>query len=231
MNNFNKKQKTIIVIIISVIIVIIYYYVNENEKKFAIEQDSSLELETNEENDKEEISNEELENENNTIIVHISGAVLQEGIIELEYGSRIANAIEKAGGLKENACLENINLAYILEDGIKIYIPTKEEVEKNNLENQQNKQQTNQNEYIKKSSGTNLENETSKENSDNTSKVNINTATQTQLETLPGIGKSTALKIINYRNEKGKFKSIEDIKQVDGIAENKFNKIKDLIEV
>ncbi len=230
MNNFNKKQKTIIIIIISVIIVGIYYYVNTNDKNFLIEQDSSLDLETNEEKSKEEKDQEELESENNTIIVHISGAVFQEGIVELTCGSRISNAIEKAGGLKENACIEDINLAYILEDGIKIHIPTKEEVEKNNLEKQQNKQQTNQNEYITKSSRTNSESETNIEDN-TTSKININTATQTQLETLPGIGKSTALKIINYRKEKGNFKSIEDIKQVGGIAENKFNKIKDLIEV
>lgn len=59
--------------------------------------------------------------------------------------------------------------------------------------------------------------------------VNINTATQTELETLPGIGTSTALKIVNYRNENGKFESIEDIKNVSGIGEAKFNNIKRLI--
>lgn len=61
--------------------------------------------------------------------------------------------------------------------------------------------------------------------------ININTATKTDLETLPGIGESTALKIIEYRKKKGKFKLIEDIKQVNGIGENKFNKIKELITV
>ena len=62
-----------------------------------------------------------------------------------------------------------------------------------------------------------------------TTKININTATQTQLETLPGIGPSTALKIINYRTENGKFKTIEQIQEVSGIGENKFNKIKEYI--
>ena len=56
--------------------------------------------------------------------------------------------------------------------------------------------------------------------------VNINSATQTDLESLPGIGPSTAIKIINYRNENGKFKSIEDLKNVSGIGEAKFNNIK-----
>ena len=59
--------------------------------------------------------------------------------------------------------------------------------------------------------------------------VNINNATQTELETLPGIGPSTALKIISYRNENGQFSSIEDIKNVSGIGDNKFESIKDLI--
>ena len=61
--------------------------------------------------------------------------------------------------------------------------------------------------------------------------VNINTATQTELETLPGIGPSLALKIINYRKENGKFKSIEELKSVNGIGENKYEEIKKYIYV
>ena len=61
--------------------------------------------------------------------------------------------------------------------------------------------------------------------------ININSATQTELETLPGIGPSTALKIIKYREENGKFNTIEDIKNVNGIGDSKFNNIKDLISI
>lgn len=63
------------------------------------------------------------------------------------------------------------------------------------------------------------------------SNVNINTATQTELETLPGIGPSLALKIINYRKENGKFKSIEELKNVSGIGDNKYDEIKKYIYV
>ena len=70
---------------------------------------------------------------------------------------------------------------------------------------------------------------TKKERSSNI--VNINTATQTELETLPGIGPSTALKIINYRKENGKFSNIEDLKNVNGIGENKFEALKKYITV
>ena len=150
--------------------------------------------------------------------------------------SRIADAIELAGGLKENADIEDINLAYVLEDGIKIYIPTKEEKNKNTT---QEKQTT---EYTSKSSSTTEQTQNSQasttnanKNTNNTTnkneKVNINTATQTELETLPGIGPSTALKIINYRKENGKFKTIDDVKKVSGIGDSKFDKIKNFIKV
>lgn len=62
-------------------------------------------------------------------------------------------------------------------------------------------------------------------------KININKATQTELETIPGIGPSTALKIINYRENNGKFSSIEDIKNVSGIGDVKYENIKDYISV
>lgn len=63
------------------------------------------------------------------------------------------------------------------------------------------------------------------------SMVNINTATQTELETLPGIGPSLALKIINYRKENGKFENIEELKNVSGIGDNKYDEIKEYIYV
>ena len=76
-----------------------------------------------------------------------------------------------------------------------------------------------------------LTNSSANSSSKTTSKVNINTATQTELETLPGIGPATATKIIEYREENGKFKSIEEIKEVNGIGDSKYDKIKDLIKV
>ena len=65
-----------------------------------------------------------------------------------------------------------------------------------------------------------------KVNKKTTSLVNINTATQTELETLPGIGPSIALKIINYRKENGKFSNVEELKNVNGIGDNKFEAMK-----
>ena len=73
--------------------------------------------------------------------------------------------------------------------------------------------------------------QTMKENIKKNSRVNINNASQTELETLPGIGPSLALKIINYRNENGKFKVIDDIKNVSGIGENKYKELEKYITV
>lgn len=105
---------------------------------------------------------------------------------------------------------------------MKIHIPTKQEKESANITDTSES-------YISTSSGAIVNNEESK--STQNSKININIATQTQLETLSGIGPSTATKIIAYRQENGKFTNIEDIKNVDGIGDSKFEKIKDYITV
>ncbi len=271
MYKLNKKKKIVTSIILLIIVSIFSYYVYSNNRENSLEisnlevenennsqledsiQDSekqNTENQNAEEKKKENVNNENKVQQPNAeenkidqdnqekIKVHISGAVNNEGIIELNSQSRIADAIEKAGGLKEDACIAPINLAYILEDGMKIHIPSNEEIEqeKNNLQNMQAIEENTQ-KYISTASGIDVENaqEKNENNSNNqskqlpTTKININTATQTQLETLPGIGPSTALKIINYRTENGKFKTIEQIQEVSGIGENKFNKIKEYI--
>ena len=165
------------------------------------------------------------------MLVHVSGAVNKEGLVELKVDSRVSDAIEKAGGVREDAYLDDINLAYKLEDGMKIHIPMKEEKEKenNNVDNNNNLEDLTQ-KYTTTSSGVSSNKEETEETTTKQGeKVNINKATQAQLETLTGIGPSTATKIISYRKKKGKFTKIEDIKQVSGIGEAKFEKIKDFI--
>ena len=168
------------------------------------------------------------------ILVHVSGAVNKEDVYELKANSRISDAIEKAGGIREDAYIEDINLAYKLEDGMKIHIPTKQEKEQEKAKDNANSTDTNNDsegeedltkKYTTTSSGIggtsnkseSENNNGNKKNSEETkrgSKVNINTATQTELETLPGVGPSTATKILTYRKENGNFKKTEDIKQV-----------------
>lgn len=169
------------------------------------------------------------------IYVYITGEVNSPGVVLLNNGSRIVDAIEAAGGVTDKANITKVNLVYILQDGMKINIPNQ-----NDLKNNENF------EYITMSSGdekndANINNSASNTSSEKSSSnkesafkisvVNINTATQTELETLPGIGPSLALKIINYRKENGKFSSIEDIKNVSGIGDAKFENIKNYIRV
>lgn len=225
MYEFNKKQKIIIAIIGSMIIIAFLYYIYTKEDGSVIYTEESVleNIEETEETDKEE-------KENHKIIVHVSGAVNKEGIVELEENSRISDAIDKAEGLKENADAKNINLAFKLEDGMKIYIPTiGEETETD--EQSQNKNMIDEtSKYVTSLSGIIQDEQTNQHNGQKKNeKININTATQTELETLPGIGPSTSLKIINYREENGKFKSIEDIKEVSGIGDAKYENIKNLI--
>lgn len=220
-NDFNKKNKIILIVIVAIVAIISYYFIFDRKEEWLNNQEQNLEIkEEIKTNDQiENNSNEQQLEKNENIIVHVSGAVNKEGIVELKNNSRIIDAIDKAGGLKDEADITNINLAYIIEDGMKIHIPSKEEKEstiivESNID-----------------SGTVEQSNEIKSNNNKKLKININTATKTDLETLPGIGESTALKIIEYRKEKGKFKLIEDIKQVNGIGENKFNKIKELITV
>ena len=234
MYEFNKKQKIIIAIIGLMIIIAFLYYIYTKEDDSIISTEEIVEenmventignLEENEETTKEDTDK---------IIVHVSGAVNKEGIVELEENSRISDAIDKAEGLKENADTKNINLAFKLEDGMKIYIPTIGESREQNEQNGQSQNQTLMDEtskYVTSSSGVVQEEQTNGQSEQKKNeKININTATQTQLETLPGIGPSTSLKIVNYRKENGKFKNIEEIKEVSGIGDVKYENIKDLI--
>lgn len=211
----NKKIISIIIAIIILIVIGIYFIINKfekNENEFEI---SNIEFEEN----KIENINAEIE-EKSQIIVHIAGEILNPGVISLDEGARIIDAINKAGGITNEADLSKVNLAYILEDAQKIYIPNVNE--KEIIENMSS-------EIVK--SGSTQENSNTGEKLKNGEKININIATQKELQKLTGIGESIALRIINYRKENGKFNTIEDIKNVSGIGESKFNKIKNDIIV
>lgn len=236
MNNLTLKQKIIFGSILGVMVlfILIYFVLNAGNlmgengdvEEFNIE-DGMLNLEEINEviEGSEEI--EEVENETNNesnidgedeeveeIIVHITGEVNKPGIVILNKNSRIADAINKAGGATKEADLNQINLAYILEDGQKIYIPNKNE-------------KIDEDEYITEGNGNNIGNNNSKEGE----KVNINEAMQTELEELPGIGPSLASRIIEYREQNGDFKKIEELQNVKGIGDAKYNDIKDKVTV
>lgn len=197
-----NNKKIIVYILIGIVVVIAgiklidIYYQNNNNEEITIQNVLTTEDEP-----------EKIENE--TIKVYVTGEVKNQGVIELEQGSRIVDAIEKAGGQTEEANLKNVNLAYELEDGQKIYIPNKSEENTNEITDD---------------GVTGID---SKENDT----ININKANEKELQELNGIGESLASSIIKYREDNGKFKNIEDLKNVPGIGESKFSNIKEKIKV
>ena len=164
--------------------------------------------------------------------VDIKGQVNNPGIYSLKEGSRVIDVIEASGGLTENANTTVINLSKKIEDEMVIIIYSNEEV--NNFAKTKEVEKQVIDNCIKKDENSlqndaciNQSNEQS--NTDN-NLININTATQEELMTLPGIGESKAKDIITYRSENA-FTSIEDIKNVPGIGESLFAKIKENITV
>lgn len=217
LENINNKKVIIIIIIVILSLGGFLYYFFNNENNEYIELSYEFENTEKQENLNEQIN--EIEEIKNKIIVHILGEVNNQGVISLDEGSRIIDAINIAGGTTEQADLSKINLAYILEDAQRIYIP--------NINEKEIKE-----EYVISGSGNEkiiLQGSGNNQNKKENKIININTANIEELKTLSGIGESTAQKIINYRNENGKFKTIEDIKNVSGIGDNKFNKIKNNI--
>lgn len=207
MEILNKKQKIIVVVLIIIMCIVIGYYIISKTEKYDY---SDIEKISNIIEEDQEVDDNIIENK---IVIHITGEVEEEGVIELEKGARISDAIEEAGGTTEEADLSNVNLAYSLSDGQKVKIPNINEKDEEII-------------VAEEKAGDNIIIEGNKSKEE---KININKAAQTEIETLPGIGPSTALKIINYRNEHGKFKNIEDIKNVSGIGDSKFENIKEYI--
>ena len=196
MNELTKNQKIFIIIFLLIIVAVLGYtiwnFTKDNSNETGIDD---LMINTNTENITNTLDTATTA-PSEKIIIYIIGCVKTPGVYELDVDSRVSNAVDAAGGLLETADLTKINLAYKLEDGQKITIPSI---------NDKTDENSTYEDFITDSS----ENTISRTNSTSVQKssiVNINSATQTELETLPGIGPSIASKIISYRNENGKFR-------------------------
>ncbi len=149
---------------------------------------------------------------NNTITVFVSGEVNNPGVVTIESEKRLSDVVEILGGTTENADLNKVNLAMKLEDESHYIIPKIGE----SVEIYSDDMPINSNEIIE---------------DEKSNLININKATIQELDTLPGIGEATANKIINYRDENGEFKSIDEIKNVNGIGDKKYEELKSLISI
>lgn len=154
---------------------------------------------------------------NDKVTIYISGEVKNPGVVELKYDDRLGDGVDLCGGLTEDANLNGINLAMKIKDEGHYIIPKVGEETADTV--------TNDNEYR------NENNTLNEPESNNDNKININTADLSELDSLPGFGQVTAQKIIEYRQEHTKFNSIEELMNIKGIGEKKFNNVKDYIYV
>lgn len=152
------------------------------------------------------------------IQVYVNGQVVIPNVYELPPGSRIGDAIEAAGGWTIEANTAVVNLAQPLVDGMQIYVPSQAEVTEAAVPVVSDPAP-----LARSSDGVDVTN--------TGGLVNINTANLEELDTLPGIGPSTAQKILDYRDENGRFNTIEELMNVSGIGEAKFGSVKDMITV
>ena len=230
-----KIDKDYVIIGVIVIAVIIFMIINLGKIKEFENKDNdkmtNVESSINTDNDKSE-ENKEQKDDNSKeqivtgggIFVRIDGYINNPGVYEIKENDRIKTLIDKAGGFKEGYSIKNINLAAKLSDGDKIYIPSvsEEKVSENNNNNNINSSGKGQNVKTDRNNVSVMK---------NNSKININTANISELKQITGIGESTANKIIDYRENVGKFKKIEDIKEVKGIGDAKYESLKNKITI
>ncbi len=177
-----------------------------------LEESSSLEADDTYADD----SDDTTDTEDAYIYVFVCGAVVNEGVYELEPDARVEEALDAAGGFTEEADTDAVNLAETLADEQKLYFPTEDEVASGDWQSQDETSVTVTN---------------ANEEGSDTDKININSASKEELMTLSGIGEAKAAGIINYREENGAFNSIEDIMNVSGIGESLYRNIKDAITI
>ena len=207
MFNFSNQEKITIILLLILIIIGMGIVLNKSinrEDNFIVNSASDITE-----------NNPAMQIEIPSVIIHITGAVKKPGVYQLKPTDRIVDAVKIAGGATEEANLDLINLAALLKDGQKIIVPYKTYSEAG--------KEINTNRYNNEASAY------SSSTASISAKININTANATMLQTLSGIGPVLSERIIEYRNQNGLFGVIDDIKDVSGIGEKKFEGIKDLI--
>ena len=229
-----KQKKNFIIIIVIIAISSVFliknnkfiekndsYVVSGAESKKSTLENNDVEKNDNDKGDFSKIENiedvktvDKTENMTKKISIYISGAVNSPGVVELKSNERLMEGVKLCDGLTDEADTNRINLAMKVKDEGHYIIPKEGE------------------EIALNDSNENVENNNNDCNNitvGDDKKININSASKEDLDSLPGVGDVTAQKILDYREENKEFKSIDEIKNVKGIGENKFNDLKDYI--
>ena len=177
-----------------------------------VDQEASPKEDTSLPSSSQQRSEEKTDSSQEKIMVDVKGAVRQAGVYELPVGSRVYDAVQKAGGMTDEANSQSVNLAQKLEDESIVYVAKNgEEVAP-----------------VASASGSGT---TGGEKQSKDGKVNLNTATEAELQTISGIGQKRAQDIIAYREEKGKFQSVDELRNVSGIGQKTLEKLKEHVTV
>ncbi len=209
MKNFLKHNKPALLIGLILLVAIGAYYFIHLEGDGGGTQVSNDWIEEELPMDSNELGSVELEEspqKEENLVVDVKGAIKSPGVYEMKLGDRVIDVIEQAGGLHENADSNNINFAMKLVDEMVLYIPIVGE------------------ELTPEPTVGSVQNQ-------GDGKVNLNKASEAELQTLTGVGPAKATAIIEYRNQNGGFKKVEEIMEISGIGEKTFEKFKDQITV
>jgi len=200
-----KENKIYIIAGMSALLFFLYSSFDK-EAELTEMNEQALAVAANEETDTDEKSKTKVDEEALTMMADIKGAVVNPGVYQINEGGRVIDLIELAGGLEQDADTAAINFALYVHDEMAVYVPRIGEEVKAVLPVQ-----------LGESAGEGT--------------VNLNSAESSELQTLPGIGPAKADAIIKHRETNGPFKSIEDLKEISGIGDKTFEKLKDLISV
>jgi len=209
MKNFLKHNKPALFIGLFLLVAIGAYYFIQLEGDGGGMQVSNEWIEEELPMDSNESSSLELEEnplEEENLVVDVKGAIKFPGVYEMKLGDRVIDVIEQAGGLHENADSNNVNFAMKLVDEMVLYIPIVGE------------------ELTPEPTVGGVQNQ-------GDGKVNLNKASEAELQTLTGVGPAKATAIIEYRDQNGGFKKVEEVMEISGIGEKTFEKFKDQITV
>ncbi len=206
--NFSVREKILLVLSIAGILACLFLYVSstrtvEGESFFNQEGVERDIAEENTEQGQQKNNGKQVTNEIAVVMVDVKGAVKAPGVYEIGGDGRVKDVITRAGGFLKDADETQLNLASKVADEMVIYVPVIGENKTEPLGSQ----------------------------SAESDVVSINRADITELQELPGIGPSKAEAIIQYREENGRFTTIEDLQNISGIGEKTFDKLKDLITV
>lgn len=212
---YNHRMKIIISCLLFIALFLYLFLSKEQEERIIVEKEEV----------KEEIKKEDTVQEDEYIYIDIKGQVKNNGVYKILSGARVIDAIKVAGGLLPDADTSLINLSMKLKDEMAIVIFSKQEVENFYKTKEEFNTKVFECEKVNDTCVHEIE------DSNNQELLNVNKASINDFMSLPGLGESKANSIIEYRNSHGSFKNIEELKEVKGIGESIFEKIKEYLTI